>query len=172
MVDFSECVGKARNGDSDAFAKLYATIYKELYYLALCNLGNSHDAADAVSDAVLDAFTSISKLRDIEAFKGWMFKILTIKIKRKQSEYVERRNNTTQMPIDAETRDKENQYNEFEIIQQLDLLNENEKLCFSLKAVCGYKSDEISKMTGIKSATVRSHLSRGKEKLKKQFVSD
>ena len=171
MENFSESVEKARKGDADAFAELYAIIYKELYYIALCNLRNTHDAADAVSDAVLDAYKSISKLKDINAFKGWMLKILTFKIKRKQKEYIEIRNTSAQMPEGKDQKDMDNKYNEFEIIQQLDLLNENEKLCFSLNAVCGYTSDEISKMTGIKSATVRSHLSRGKEKLKKQYVS-
>lgn len=169
MVNFSECVKKAKNGDADSFAKLYETVYKELYYVALCNLRNTYDAADAVSEAVLDAFTSITKLRDIEAFKGWMFKILTMKIKKKQSEYIEKRNRAIQFPIQV---DNENKYSEFEIIQQIEMLNENEKLCFSLSAVCGYKSDEISELTGINSATVRSHLLRGKEKLKKQLVLD
>ena len=172
MIDFSDCVEKARGGDTEAFAKLYATIYKELYYVALCNLKNSHDAADIVSDTVLDAFINISKLKDINAFKNWMMKILTTKIKRKQTEYIQTRNNTISTPQNYEQIDNENRYGEIEIIQQLNFLNENERLCFSLNAVCGYKSEEISLMTGIKSATVRSHLLRGREKLKKQFVSD
>lgn len=172
MTDFPDCVKKARSGDSEAFAELYSHIYKELYYIALCNLKVSEDAADAVSDAVLDAFKSISKLRDIEAFKSWMIKILMTKIKRKQGEYINLRNNRVQLDDNNEQPDKENKYNELEIIEQLDFLNENEKLCFSLNAVCGYKSDEISKLTGINSATVRSHLLRGREKLKTKFISD
>ena len=172
MTDFPDCVKKARNGDSNAFAELYSIIYKELYYIALCNLKVREDAADAVSDAVLDAFKSISKLRNIDAFKGWMIKILMTKIKRKQGEYISLRNNRIQQTETNEQTDKENRYNELEIIEQINTLNENERLCFSLNAVCGYKSDEISDITGINSATVRSHLLRGREKLRKQFVSD
>ena len=85
---FSELVAKAKKGDSAAFAELYSAIYKELYYYALCNLNNSEDAADAVSDAVLDAFSGIKNLRNEDAFKGWMIRILTAKIKRKQAEYI------------------------------------------------------------------------------------
>ncbi len=172
MTDFPECVKRARSGDSTAFAELYSYIYKELYYIALCNLKISDDAADAVSDTVLDAFKGISKLRDIDAFKSWMIKILMTKIRRKQGEYISLRNNRVRLPDNDQQPDNENKYNELEIIEQLDFLNENEKLCFSLNAVCGYKSDEIAEITGINSATVRSHLSRGREKLRKKFISD
>ena len=53
-TEFDELVKRAKKGDSEAFSKLYAQIYKELYYYALCNLDNSYDAADAVSDAVFE----------------------------------------------------------------------------------------------------------------------
>ena len=52
----NELVKKAVNGDTESFSMLYAEIYKQLYYYALTNLGNSEDAADAVHDAVLDAY--------------------------------------------------------------------------------------------------------------------
>ena len=79
----------AVNGDTDAFSKLYGEIYKELYYYALANLQNAEDAADAVQDAVLDGYMSISSLRKSEAFDSWMFKILVAKIKQKQKEYAQ-----------------------------------------------------------------------------------
>ena len=63
-LNFSEYVKRAKKGDTDAFSKLYSLVYKDLYHIALCNLKNQHDACDAVSDAVLDAFTSIKNLRD------------------------------------------------------------------------------------------------------------
>lgn len=157
-------VKRSKNGDSDAFAILYSEIYKELYYYALCNLNSSYDAADAVSDAVLDAFSSIKRLRDDAAFKAWMFKILTAKIKKKQAEYIKERNSTSE--LDDDYVEKEDKYNGMEVLQQLDLLNEQEKLCFSLSVLGGYTSDEISEITKIKPATVRSCLSRGRQKLK------
>ena len=40
-------------------------------------------------------------------------------------------------------------------------------MCFTLSAIYGYTSDEISKITGINSATVRTYLARGKAKLRK-----
>lgn len=173
---FSELVVKAKKGDSAAFAELYSAIYKELYYYALCNLNNSEDAADAVSDAVLDAFSGIKNLRNEDAFKGWMIRILTAKIKRKQAEYINQREYVTSMSSiysdDDDDREQdipvtESKYEGIELLDHIESLTHNEKMCFSLSAIYGYTSEEISKITGINSATVRTYLSRGKAKLRK-----
>ena len=172
---FSELVAKAKKGDSQAFAELYSAVYKELYYYALCNLNNSDDAADAVSDAVLDAFSSIKSLRNEDAFKGWMVRILSAKIKRKQEEYISRREDVTSMIADSDDDDDklmdipehESKYEGIELLDHIESLTHNEKMCFSLNAIYGYTGDEIAKITGINSATVRTYLSRGKAKLRK-----
>ena len=174
---FSELVKKAQKGDSAAFAELYSAIYKELYYYALCNLNNPDDAADAVQDAVLDAFVGLKNLRSEDAFKGWMLKILTAKIKRKQAEYVAQRENLSYISAgygDNDDEDKpldipykESKYEGIELLDHIESLSENEKICFSLNAIYGYTSDEISKLTGINSATVRTYLARGKTKLRR-----
>ncbi len=172
---FKELVAKAKKGDSKAFAELYSMIYKELYYYALCNLNNSEDAADAVSDAVLDAFSGIKNLRNEEAFKGWMVRILTAKIKRKQAEYITQREYISSTTSDYSDDDdktldipsNESKYEGIELLDQIESLTHNEKICFSLNAIYGYTSEEISKITSINSATVRTYLARGKQKLRK-----
>ena len=175
--EFSELVKKASKGDSEAFAKLYSAVYKELYYYALTNLNSPEDAADAVQDAVLDAFVGIKNLKNEDAFKGWMLKILTAKIKRKQAEYVAERENL--MYVDAgrggddddeqayQIPYKESKYEGIELLDHIESLSRNEKMCFSLNAIYGYTSDEIEKITGINAATVRTHLARGKTKLRR-----
>ena len=61
-------VKKAKRGDTAAFAELYGTIYKRLYRFALYTLGNTQDAEDVVSAAVMEAFENIGKLRKEDAF--------------------------------------------------------------------------------------------------------
>lgn len=163
-------VRKAAKGDTSAFAELYSMIYKDLYYIALSSLGDPDDAADCVEDAVLDAFVSISKLRDEEAFKGWMIKILLAKIKRKQKEYCERKNIAD---IDeTEAKDYNNAFSGVEISQALSTLTAAERECVALKYISGYKGEEITKLTGIAHTTVRSHLSRARQKLKAFLLDD
>ena len=86
MEDFKQYVALAAKGDTEAFSRLYEMVYKDLYHIALYCLRNTHDACDAVSDTVIDAFSSIGKLKSPEAFRNWILKILYSKIKRKQKE--------------------------------------------------------------------------------------
>lgn len=168
-LDFSESVKRARNGDADAFAELYSLVYKDLYRIALCNLRSSDDAADAVSDAVLDAFTSIKNLRDEKAFKAWIVKILTAKIKKKQKEYM---NNDTQDISDVEQESRDNSFDGVEILEAIGGLEQSERLVLSLSIVGGYKSDEIAKLCNANPATIRSKLSRAKLKLRDRLIAE
>lgn len=171
-TNFARCVKKARDGDADAFAELYSAVYKELYRIALVNLKNQHDASDAVSDAVLEAFSSIKNLRDENAFKAWMIKILTAKIKRKQKEYIKNRDHLTDLDdIESVEQEKagEINYGGLEIMEEFRKLNEDERLVLSLSVVSGYTSEEIAKITGSSANTVRSKAARAKIKLRKML---
>ena len=75
-MDEKFLVKLAKQGDVDAFGKLYEGVYKKLYRYAVYALHNEQDAQDAVSETVIDAFSSIRKLKSEEAFEGWIFKIL------------------------------------------------------------------------------------------------
>lgn len=169
--DFSDCVKKARDGDADAFADLYSLIYKDLYHIALCNLRHPQDAADAVSDTVLDAFTSMKKLRNPEAFKAWMIRILTAKIKKKQREYIEHGAAQQNLEDVEQEMIQDANVNGLEIVEEIARLEESERLVLSLHVVSGYSSDEIAKLTSSNANTVRSKLMRAKMKLKQRLIS-
>ena len=47
----------------------------------------------------------------------------------------------------------------------LSQLKADERTCITLQLIDGYDIAAIAKITGIKAGTVKSHLSRGKEKL-------
>ncbi len=172
--EFVRRVQKARDGDADAFAELYSIVYKDLYRIALINLrNNQHDASDVVSDTVLEAYSSIKKLRDEKAFKAWIIKILTAKIKNKQRELIQRDNYSRELDVldDVEQeRSDEINYNGLEIMEEFARLDEEERLVLSLSVVSGYKSEEIARMTGISANTVRSKAARAKIKLKQMLL--
>ena len=83
-------VKRAKRGDTAAFAELYGTIYKRLYQFALYTLGNTQDAEDVVSAAVMEAFENIGKLRKEDAFSDWMYRIVANMCKQKMREYYQR----------------------------------------------------------------------------------
>ena len=51
-------VKRAKRGDAEAFATLYAEIYENMFRFALYTMRNTADAEDAVSETVVDAFAS------------------------------------------------------------------------------------------------------------------
>ena len=141
-------------------------LYKEMYYTAYYSLRNEHDVDDVISETILDAFSSIKKLRNEEAFKAWIFKILSAKIKRKQSEYA----NT---PSDIDEPEYQNmfyknfEYENVELAQAMDHIEDEDRMILSMSVLCGYTGDEIASVCDLNPSTVRSRLLRTKEKLKK-----
>lgn len=53
----------------------------------------------------------------------------------------------------------------YDLQQAFAILSDNERLCITLQLVEGQPIDEIATITGMPSGTVKSHLSRGKDKL-------
>ena len=162
MTDFKTDASLAKKGDSAAFARLYSAVYKDLYHISLYCLKNTYDACDAVSDAVVDAFASIGNLRDENAFRQWIMKILYSRIKRKLREYTSKT-----VEYDDELQHQEDfDFDSVELKEALQKLDEQSRTILSLSILGGYTSDEISRIFKIKPSTVRSRLLRIKEKLR------
>lgn len=162
MNNFSEDAKLARDGDTAAFARLYALVYKDLYHIALYSLRSSHDACDVVSDTVLDAFCSIGGLKNEKAFRNWIMKILSAKIKRKQREYFA---DTVEMTEDVEPA-VDTLCEDLELKAAMDSLDPQSRLLLSMSVLEGYTGSEIAEICGINPSTVRSRLSRIKKKLR------
>lgn len=162
MNDFKTDAELARKGDTEAFSRLYSMVYKEMYHTALYNLRSPHDAADAVSEAVTDAFESIGKLKNAEAFKTWIMKILFAKIKHRQKEYMNSAEEQENIPDLSE----DFNFGSSELKEALDALDSESRTILSLSVLGGYKSMEIAEISGLKASAVRSKLSRIKSQLR------
>lgn len=168
-----QLVRAAKQGDAQAFAELYRDIYQNLYRFALYMLGNPADAEDVVSDAVMDAWVTIGKLRSEEAFDGWVFRILSNKCRRKRKEYLNK-------PLEWKEEignvsgadDLVESYHLRKIFGELD---DDDRMIIGMHVFGGYTSREISEITGMNANTVRSRESRAlkkmAEKLEGQEVS-
>lgn len=162
MTQNTELVRLAQSGDAHAFSTLYSFIYKDLYRFALYTLQNAQDAEDAVSEAVLDAFSSIRSLRDPDAFKSWMFAILSAKCKRKIRQYAQAGCELSETLSSPDP----------DLCEQLDVqrafqsLSPEDRLILSLNLFGGYSSLEIGKQMNLNANTVRSRQSRALQKMK------
>lgn len=164
--EMEELVLRARKKDAEAFSRLYELIYKDLYRYAYYTLKNTHDAEDAVSEAVTDAFFGIEKLREAAAFKGWMFQILSAKCKRKLKGYVDK---TLPLDMDIPVQNEDIEENQ-DLKTALLKLSDKERTILNLSIVAGFKSAEIGEKLHMNHNTVRSIQSRALLKMKEMLM--
>lgn len=70
-----EAIQRARTGDQDAFAVLYAMHRKRVYTLCLRMLGNISEAEDMTQEAFLHLFRKLDSFRGESAFSTWLHRM-------------------------------------------------------------------------------------------------
>ncbi|MDD3339520.1 MAG: RNA polymerase sigma factor [Lachnospiraceae bacterium] len=167
MEEKRDFVQRARKGDKEAFGALYEDIYADLFRFALYTLKNRQDAEDVVSDTVISAYQQIGNLRDADAFKGWIFRILSNQCKRRLKEYLDK---TVVLPDDLAA-DSLDMAEDSHVRQVFAKLSDEERFIISMHLFAGYNSREIGKILHMNDNTVRSKESRALKKME-QFLAE
>lgn len=149
-----------RRRDREIFTLLYENVYQDLYRFALYTLKHKEDAEDVVSETVADAWYGFEKLKDLAAFRGWIFKILSVKCKRKLKEYV---NKTVELPEDLTV--SESLDEQLHVREAFASLSDEERLIISMHVFAGYTGKEIARILHKREGTVRSKESRALKKM-------
>lgn len=160
-------VEKSKRGDVNAFGDLYEIYSVDMYRFACYYTGSKSLAEDCVSEAVLIAFRKIVELRNVASFKSWLFRILRnccAEAFRKHSREISAENSDS----DVHSFD-ENSNEKISLQSALMKLSDDERELIILYYYNGYTSKEISLMLTMNENTVRSKISRGTEKLKKEL---
>lgn len=151
--------------DAHMFAKMYETVYIDLYRFALCMMKNKQDAEDAVGEAVLKAYENIRKLKDEKAFRSWIFTITANTCRRKLRESAKKKSESIEETL-RNTPSEETDYGmSVDVRKAFFILSEEEQTIIGLSVFGGYNSNEIGEMLGLKSNTVRSKKVRALEKM-------
>ena len=160
----NDLIKSAKSGDKDAFAELYLKYKDSLYRYAFFRLENEHDALDAVSSCIAEAYAGIASVKNERAFSAWLFKILY----RKCAYEIKQRSVSRNMSdIDELDVPSEGSFTlSAELKDALSALSEEEKDIVLLSAVAGYTGKEIAQITNLKPGTVRSKLSRALAKMR------
>lgn len=151
--------------DTKTFAQMYETVYKDLYRFALCMLRNPQDAEDAVSEAVVAAYENIGKLKKDDAFKSWIFTILSNICKKKWRNAAReetRSDGETLFPAASEEPDIGVA---LDVRKAFFLLEDEEQTIVGLSVFGGYTSQEIGDALKLNPNTVRSKRSRALQKM-------
>ena len=167
-----ELVKRAKNKDEKAFDELILTIEEEMYLIAKTRLYSDDDIADAIQETILLCYKNIHKLKENKFFKTWVIRILINECnkihKRKRKYSISFEDKEIEKYVKIEENYDENIG--FDIL--IRNLEAEEKLILTLYYCSGYTTKEISKILKKNEGTIRSKISRSKDKLKKQYEGD
>lgn len=69
-------ITKAKMRDADAFTSLMQSQMQNMYKTARAILDNDEDAADAISETILNCWEKIGQLKQDHYFRTWLTRIL------------------------------------------------------------------------------------------------
>ena len=136
-------------------------------------LGDSQLSDDLAQDTFIKAYTNIRSFRGMASFRTWLMRIaynvfydycrgkrLEVSGEKDDEGQNERKLYSLTSHLSPLTSEMK-----MDLYAALALLKPDERTCITLQLIDGYDIAGIAKITGLKEGTVKSHLSRGKEKL-------
>ena len=132
-------------------------------------LGDSQLSDDLAQDTFVKAYTNIRSFKGLASFQTWLMRIaynvFYDHCRKMKNEQLESRNVNDNMNNDHSSFLTSHSSFYMDLYAALALLKPDERTCITLQLIDGYDIAGIAKITGLKDGTVKSHLSRGKEKL-------
>ena len=137
-------------------------------------LGDSQLSDDLAQDTFIKAYTNIRSFKGLASFQTWLMRIAYnvfydhtrrgerggVRGERNEIEEKQAANYSLTSHLSPLTSEMK-----MDLYAALALLKPDERTCITLQLIDGYDIAGIAKITGLKDGTVKSHLSRGKEKL-------
>ena len=172
-------IERASGGDPSAFNQLMAMHEKRMYAVALRMFANREDAQDCLQEAMLRIYRAIGGFKGQSSFSTWVYRITMNtcldELRRKKN-----RPNTSldnlldqgwspsdgdnvpeRRAIQSETRKM--------LAGAIRELPEDMRSAIVLQDVQGYSYDEIAQMLDVNVGTIKSRISRGREKLREKL---
>ena len=166
-ISLEYLVRKARQGDAQAFVELIETNKQSMYKVARSYCSSEDDIADAIQDTIEAAWRTIPHLKKAEYFRTWLIRILInkcIDILRK---------NKLESPIDIFPEQGEvcRELVNCEFEELMRTLDEKYRTILLLYYGEGFKITEIAQLLDMEENTVKSRLSRGREKFRQVWTA-
>ncbi len=152
---------------SDRLEELVDRHEDTLFRAALAILGDVQEAEDAVQDTFLRYLEKRPELRDGDHEKAWLLKVAANRCK--SILRTRRRRPTVELldiyPVPEEEGSRE-------LMEAILTLPANQRSAVHLHYYEGYTSEEIGAILGQRPGTVRSHLSRARDALRRYLLEE
>ena len=128
-------------------------------------LGDAQLSDDLAQDTFVKAYTHLSGFRGTASFSTWLYRIAYNVF----YDYLRTRKETDSLEtlrVDAQYSTQQNDIGRhMDIYRALNMLKETERTCITLFYMEDQSIEKIADITGYPTGTVKSHLSRAKEKM-------
>lgn len=155
-------VKRAKRGDKEAFCNLVRVNKVAIYRVAKSILNKEEDIEDAVSEAILKAYKNIQTLKNEAFFKTWLIRIVINEsnniYKKRAKEIVVDKDHFKNIKIN-------DNYKDLSLYDAINSLEEDLRITTILFYFEDMKYKDIAKALNVKEGTIKSRLSRAKEKL-------
>lgn len=178
-MEESKLIRRASDGDAASFNALMSLHERRMYAVALRMCGNREDAQDCLQEAMLRVYRAISGFKAQSSFSTWLYRI-TMNTCLDELRKRKNRPNTSLdglldagwSPVDSgesperHTLRREVRQSLEEFIQELP---EDMRAAVVLRDIQGYAYDEIAEMLDTNVGTIKSRISRGRERLREKI---
>lgn len=168
-----ELINRSKKGDEEAFTELILSIKNDLYKIAKTRLNNDYEINDAIQETIIKSYNHLRKLKDNSKFKSWIIKILINECNTIYKKKCKKKRIIDKILMEDNFNNTDNSIEnsdsviDFNIL--LESLNYEEKIIITLFYNNRFTCSEISQILNINVNTVKSKLSRTKEKIKKSY---
>lgn len=174
-LDDQTLVAAVLSGRGDAFATLVERYERAVYHLAYRTLRDPEEARDAGQEAFFKAYRSLRTFKPGAKFSTWIFSITyhaccdrLARRKRYSSEELPERADPSAGPEDEAISGDEAR----RLRSAISALPEKYRTVITLYHLQGRQYDEIAQVLGIPMGTVKTHLFRAKEQLRRMLSTD
>jgi len=178
--DERELVRRASQGDESAFELLMRTHESRMYAVALRMCANREDAQDCLQEAMLRIYRAISNFKFQSSFATWAYRITMNTC----LDELRRRKLRTATSLDVLLDTGWSPTDDGETPEQYSIASEQRRMlekaiadlpedmraAIVLRDVQGFSYDEIARMLEANVGTIKSRISRGREKLREVLV--
>lgn len=175
----TQLIGRAQQGDEEAFAALFEAHKRRVYSLCLRMLGNPTEAEDLTQEAFLQLFRKISTFRGESAFSTWLHRlavnVVLMHLRKKGLNQIslDETENSHGEPIKRDYGDDDRRLvgaiDRIGLTRAIAELPPGYRAVFILHDVEGYEHNEIAEIMNCSIGNSKSQLHKARLKLREWF---
>jgi len=176
MKNEEELVEEAIEGNEASFELLLRPYRQGLLSMAYRMTGDLEEAKEVCQEAMIKIYKYLHRFKRGKRFKSWIYRITVnsaydfLRRKKKEEELIEKGKRFAFQTSPDPEEQLLNKESRARIEACLQKLSPKEKAVFLLREGEGFSVEEASEILGCSSLSVRTHLSRARQKIRIQFA--